>query len=351
MNNKTADNNNDYDRYIPTERMITFIDARVRGIEIASQRSRWTLAFMYLLSILMISLAYSESFSWSRKMANSAETEWLNTLIKPTNDAQNDLKLDTFESNNNDIADHTTSKPNQDSISRLANIPDMGDGKSLCASKSIMIKGKCVPLLDENMDGIPFKLREEYLKVWTDSLFFDMPLLGIRFNSSDGGVIGSSAILLFTLVTWFTFRRENHLIYYFVKDLTQQPFSPADRAYARSQIMTTQIFYRGWHDRALESINLTNFDQDVENIQNENSIFPRRLAMFTFWIPTLSILIFIFKDIQSLFKNSPFRPGDSTILDALQATCQGLDMLTCGILYDLFIRIILSIYILYLQYT
>ena len=361
--------------YIPTLEMITYIDSRARGIESAAQRGRWVFAMLFLISILMLSLAFSETLSWSRKMAESAEREWIASLdtaddacdaasgklpecLDPASGTAPGAIAESGTVQDGTVEDGMVEDTPANGRASVPDRPRESTAPSTghvrmerrCPPGSFPVNDRCVEYDYKTMrDGLPYVLREEYLKVWTDSLFFDVPLLGVRFNTSDGGVIGSFAILLFTLMAWFATRRENHLIYYFIKDLIGPPFNHADRAYARTLIMSTQIFYRGWHDEALLARDLEAQDPVIQKIQRPHFKLARRLAVIVFWLPSISIISFLLKDVYSLMLDSPFRAGDATILQTLIDSCDNPNILACDSISDVFFRLSFAAILLAIQ--
>jgi hypothetical protein len=288
---------------LPSAALQRYVDSRVKDIELASQRSRWVWAALLTISWLMVSVSFSSTWSWSRSMAESTEKQW--NLAQP----------------------QASAMPPLEPLRRF----DATDPEAVSGG------------LDRR-NPVDW-MRMQYLRSWTDSLFFEVPILGARFSAADAGIIGGVALLLLGCWGFYTARRENHQIYYFIRDIQEKRYlSAASRAYARNQLIATQIFTSGWHDDPLVAEHLETKPDEVRS----NDRLMRFILLAMFFLPVLALLFVLASDLHSLRIDSPFRQGPDSLWVVITKNCDP-DYRGCSAFLELSARLIIAAILLLLQ--
>jgi hypothetical protein len=290
----------------PTDHLRGYVDARVRDIENAAQRSRWVYIALITVSWLIISVSYSSSLSWTRSMAEGIEADW-----------------------------------NRNQANAIAAEPDCSEPASTKCRQAILSRYGF-----DARDPVDW-MRAQSLSAWTNSLFFEVPIIGARVSSSDAGVVGGVALLLLGIWGFFSARRENHLVYYLIRDAVDWDWDPATRYYVRLQVSATQIFTSGWHDEPLSAPAL----RVVPNHKRRADWFMRRLLWVMFMLPVVALMFVLGNDIYSLLLDSPLRPGSKILWEVLvYEKCGGHAGLQCEAFRSLIWRLGLSAMFMGLQF-
>lgn len=210
---------------------------------------------------------------------------------------------------------------------------------------------------DYDAKGWGDQLRGFMMKEWVASLQFDLPYVGGRFGASDAGVVGGLSLFLLSLWCFYAAKRENHVLYFLMKDAEDFGFSDAAKFYLRHQLAATQVFSVG-NSKAYRLSSLKNkglwanayaVDEGEKDLnRNKNSIvrnirlefLPRiidflssRVLKFferigfrrsqvisfyefliaspVFMAPFLSLLFVFYVDLRTLSEPSPFRKPPS----------------------------------------
>jgi hypothetical protein len=260
------------DTLVPSREHREYVDARIKDIEHAAGRSRWLFGFSLILSWLLLAMAYNSTWSWMRTMAATYEKKV---------------------------------------------IPSAYPSKS-----------------GERRHGLDV-LVERLMGGWVDSLYFEVPILGARFSASDAGVTGGLLLVIISLWCFFSARRENHLIFYLVRDSERYNFDVALRRYLRNQLHATQVFAGSGQDKPLNSGHM--YSSIV--ISKTKTV---RLLGFAMYVCAPSALFVVFvTDIYSLSLNSPFRPG-GRLYEFFWNPCFVSSKGSCGLLFELVARLAAS---------
>jgi hypothetical protein len=253
----------------------SYLDARVRDVEVAAQRCRLIYLAISAISMMLVSVAFNQAFSWTRLIAEGLhddgfkEGDWTNQL----------------------------------------------------------------------------QLRQ--MVEWTAGLQFDLPYLGGRFGASDAGVVGGVLLLIAGLWAYFALRRENHVVYFLVKDVHEFRFSAAARFYLRSQIYATQLFMQGRHGLPYSDKNILDKEWHEVWRKSLSSRIKRIAPSIIFFLPALSLLFVFIIDVRSLSTDSPFRQGDELLIDYL---CELKPLQTCEQFHHVLWRLGGSVALLLLVY-
>lgn len=174
-------------------------------------------------------------------------------------------------------------------------------------------------------------LVENVMRGWTDSISFEVPLIGVRFSASDAGITGGLILLVLSVWCFYAARRENHLIFYLVRDAVRYRFPTQVRRYLKNQLHATQLFSGTGTTQSLSSSYFSG------ELPRKRSAILRLLNSGLFFLGPIALLFVFATDLWSLGLNSPFRPGDSLWAE-LNRKCSGDDML-CDIRLALFARL------------
>lgn len=183
------------------------------------------------------------------------------------------------------------------------------------------------------------------MKEWVSGLQFDLPYLGGRFSASDAGIVGG--MLLFVAVLWgyYALKRENHIVYFLIKDVSEFDFSDAARFYLRNQLYATQLF-TGQHSRPFEGRNIVdtayNAQSKKRSEQRQNAVLKLGTFLATnivFFLPAGALSGVLAVDLLSLWSNSPFREGTEKLYQVLQAN---------HLMHEVYLRLALSLTLLVL---
>jgi hypothetical protein len=182
---------------------------------------------------------------------------------------------------------------------------------------------------DYSPAGWGSQLRGLLMKEWVESLQFDLPYVGGRFGASDAGVVGGVLLLMISFWCFLAAKRENHIVYFLVKDGADFDFSEAARFYLQSQIVSTQLVSSGrskaygpddlrWkslsgdeegNDKRKSSAGVRKISRIYVNV--ETKLMAAFSFIFIFMAPVLSLLFVLAIDLKTLSEPSPFRKSDS----------------------------------------
>jgi hypothetical protein len=187
---------------------------------------------------------------------------------------------------------------------------------------------------------IRHSLQENLFRGWVDSLYFDVPFLGARFSASDAGVSGGLLLVVVSVWCFYSARRENHLIFYLVRDSDRYRFSKPMRRYLKNQLHATQLFAGTGETSALKAEELT----AAQPHRRQRTMVVLSGAMYA--SAPLALAFLLFTDLYSLGMNSPFREGGK-LYEVFYNPCfkpslVGLEAANCGRFIDLIIRLTLS---------
>jgi len=189
---------------------------------------------------------------------------------------------------------------------------------------------------------------KELARRWIESLHFDVPLLGAKFSASDAGIVGGTLLLFMGVWCFFSARRENHLMYYIVRDIEIHRAKLAVKMYARTQLSATQIFTHGWHDNAFTSADvIRKGEADAKQCIRPQDRFARGILIVMFYLPVIALSAVFASDIYSLFLDSPIRPGNETLIDFLKKSCNDGECRNCGAVRNVGIRLGISFLLLF----
>lgn len=186
------------DELIPDKPHQDYINSRVNDVEVAAQRSRWLYGLVIAISWVLIAMAFNTTLSFMRGFAESREGRPI--ILGATSPGS--AFDDSFEGQRHRVV-----------------------GRDL--------------------------MSQQLLRNWIDSLSFEVPVLGARFSAADAGTIGG--VLLVILGAWcvYSCRRENHLIFYLVRDCEKYQTNEKFRKYLKNQLHATQVFGRSRHAEPL----------------------------------------------------------------------------------------------------
>ncbi|WP_298854070.1 hypothetical protein [uncultured Aquimonas sp.] len=184
-------------------------------------------------------------------------------------------------------------------------------------------------------------LQEDLFGGWVHSLYFDVPFLGARFSASDAGVVGG--LLLVLVATWcfYAGRRENHLVFYLVRDCERYRFSTPMRRYLRNQLHATQLFASTNQSAALDESDFAGV------LKGPEQRTMRLLSAAMYGCAPLALGFLLLTDLYSLALESPFRE-QGILLRVFTAPCLGPEgfrsnPVDCKPLAELCIRLALSV--------
>lgn len=287
---------------LPSEDIRAYVDARTRDIENAAQRSRWVYVALITMSWLMFSIAYNSTWSWGRLVADAVEDRWQN---------QDPMSIDV-------------------------------QVRAEC--KSADFSEYCIEGLKRkfglNGNSPSDWLSQRYLDNWVGSLSYELPIVGVKFSAPDGGLVGGFALLLLGIWGFYSARRENHLVYYLVRDVENWKWGATEKAYVRLQLAATQVFTRGWHDKALGSKNLVG---GTEKSPKSEDKLMRLLLALMLMLPIATFGFVIVSDIYSLFLDSPIRSGPDSLWTVLKDSCSSSNSTGCHHIADVAVRLSASV--------
>jgi hypothetical protein len=305
-------------KQFPDKNFSDYIDSRIRDIELAAQRSRWTYIALITVSWLIIAMAYNSTFSFSRAIADGSKRAW-----DCANEADIPQVAKSKERAEFNSCPQKAQNGNDESETKQDGLPDT-------AQKTLQSGG--------DSGAIPKSpttwMRSNYLRDWVGSLFFDLPIVGGRFSAADAGIIGGIALMLITVWGFFSLRRENHLVYYLVRDAKDWGWPTNALVYLRVQLAATQVFSSGWHDEPMGRTALTR--KTDQSPVRKSDIKMRFLAGIMFQLPFVALLTVLTTDIYTLFVVSPMRDGQQTLLEVLRSSCNSGG--SCSGVIDVLIR-------------
>ncbi|PZQ17305.1 MAG: hypothetical protein DI564_05690 [Rhodanobacter denitrificans] len=267
-----------------------YLDSRMRDLERASERSRWFYLVTSLISLLLISVSYNQFISWSRLMADGTRHV---SVVANADRTRSTTAPGTFED--------VPKAPAQDH----------------CEERTFAeFNEKCWP---DQMTLLQ-------MKEWVSGLQFDLPYLGGRFSASDAGIVGGMLLLIASLWGYFALKRENHIVYFLIKDVAEFQFSEEARFYVRNQLYATQLFI-GNHTRPFKSDNILDpsYRLYLKYKEKERSKVVKRIkealtfvaANIVFGLPALALLGVLIVDASSLKYSSPFRASTEPLIRVL----------------------------------
>lgn len=211
-----------------------YVDSRIDDIEGASQRSRILYFLIIATSWLLLAMAYNTTTSFVRTIAEGRE----NSIIRSA----------TVE------AQETGMSAMGAKVAR--NLVDYFSGSN--HGFGALIKRFVFSSSADSRRYMVYRdmLVQTVLKNWVDSLQFEVPVLGARFNAADAGIIGGLLLCILGMFCLFAAKRENHLIYYLIRDCEKYAVGSAFRRYLKNQLHATQLFARSKRNRALSSEDL-----------------------------------------------------------------------------------------------
>jgi len=151
----------------------------------------------------------------------------------------------------------------------------------------------------------------ELMKLWVDSHFISIPLLGIRAGVSDMALIGAITLLILALWFFLAMRRENHAIGTLLRDTQQE--NPIARRMIFHGIVSYLVF-----------ITVTQGDHPIRTLKGEEAREPikfvRPIVSVLTFLPAIATLTIILMDIFSVvFLSAPFRYPHAPLLTSLNA--------------------------------
>jgi hypothetical protein len=150
------------------------------------------------------------------------------------------------------------------------------------------------------------ELQKALLKGWVDSMFVNVPLIGLKFSIADGWIIGGAALLILAIWEFYALRRENHLIGWLLQDV--QGENRRVRSFVFHGICGTQVF-----------ATLTENDEPISELKDpEMKTVPAiRLAWkILLYLPVIAIALIVATDIVSIvWWSAVFRSPHLPLLD------------------------------------
>lgn len=347
-------------RQIPQKYYSDYIDSRIRDIESACQRSRWTYVALITVSWLLLAMAYNSTFSFARGIADYAK---LRSDCKPHIDLRRappekiepgyEACLEIWKALYADIQEREQRQRQDAGVEKLA---ATGRAAAMPATEAPAVPPTKDELARADADGSLSAgsgnlnpttwMQYNFLRDWTGSLFFEIPVVGGRFSAVDVGAIGGVALMLITIWGFFSVRRENHLIYYLVRDAQEWRWPVEALAYLRIQLAATQIFASGWHDQPLGGAALRQRFGAGEKVLKSSNKIMRALAFAMLCLPVVALLVVLVTDLYTLFIVSPMRDGRRSLLDVITASCHR-DLQSCADFWKIMLRIgITSLFLL-----
>ncbi len=199
---------------IPDKRYSDYIDSRIRDIEIACQRSRWTYVALITVSWLILAMAYNSTFSFARGIANHAKLlSDCKDLIDPENKVPEKIPsgYERCLEIRNVIMEQRAKLKKEELVAGRKQLTADREAVNTQATQAIAEyeRGTVDPLkpsatgpngkINDPGDGSMLGagpvdptvwMRNNFLKDWTGSLFFEFPVVGGRFSAVDAGAIG-----------------------------------------------------------------------------------------------------------------------------------------------------------------
>ncbi len=180
-------------------------------------------------------------------------------------------------------------------------------------------------------------LEERALDAWSGRLYVDIPVVGGQVHITDAGILVGLLVVL--LATWVVFaaRRENHLMFYLISDVTKYKFGLASMRYLKNQIHATQLLTPPSTTAALGPGDVLG----KSTLQDRG----RSIGIITasMYHAGPAALLFLFAaDLWSLVRDTPLQAG-KTVWDILVAKCgQDASVLTCSSTLDLAARVVVA---------
>jgi hypothetical protein len=221
---------------------------------------------MIAIAWVMIAMAFNTTLSFMRDFAHSKESEpvWF-VAEKPTEAAPTSAARAGSVAPSSESSAATNGQ--QDESAASDPITAYHDPTMQLSEPDLSIDESDKPLasaetLDPAKDSSAMVAKErqmigrqvmiqQLLRNWVDSLYFDVPVIGARFSATDAGIIGG--ILLCILGVWsvYSARRENHLIFYLIRDTERYETDEKFRKYLKNQLHATQLFAKSRQPQAL----------------------------------------------------------------------------------------------------
>jgi hypothetical protein len=150
------------------------------------------------------------------------------------------------------------------------------------------------------------ELQKALLKSWVDTLFVNVPLVGIKFSITDAWLLGSTTLLILAIWEFYALRRENHLIGWLLRDA--QTETARVRSHIFHGVCGTQVF-----------ATLTENDEPVQDLYGKEvkTVPAIRMAWtMLLYLPVAAIIFIVFTDIASIvWWNAVFRSPHIPLLD------------------------------------
>jgi hypothetical protein len=147
-------------------------------------------------------------------------------------------------------------------------------------------------------------LQAEILKEWVHNRMINVSLLGIRVGVDDAPQLGALTLLIVSIWSFFTTRRENYTIGYLLRETCH------DDRDTRWMIFHGVISYSVF-------TNISNVDQPISSIRGpaprDNAVdFARVAYRALYFLPCIAIAMLLMLDVLSVFiLASPFRTSHS----------------------------------------
>ncbi len=196
------------DHLIPEKKEREYIDSRINDIESAAQRSRWVYGLVIAVSWIIMAMAFNTTLSFMRDFAEAYETKVVapSAVVRP---------------------------PVNGAGSASTNPPEAAPERPGAVGRDIMI--------------------QQLLRNWVDSISFDVPVVGARFSGTDAGIVGGALLCILAIWCRYSLRRENHLVYYLVRDSQKFATDTRFRKYLKNQLHATQLFGRARRPEPLDA--------------------------------------------------------------------------------------------------
>ena len=94
---------------------------------------------------------------------------------------------------------------------------------------------------DKGRSEIKKKLHEAYIDKWVDSIYVDIPVLGVKVAGTDSSVVGAVAMSILSVWVFFSARRENHLVHLVLSDARRAIADPASKRRLLRGIVASQV--------------------------------------------------------------------------------------------------------------
>jgi hypothetical protein len=228
---------------------------------------------------------------------------------------------------------------------------------------------------------------------WVESLFFNVPIIGIKASVTDLGILGAFALLLLSTWKLYAVRRENYLI----EDLLTEVSTKLShcKSYVYFGIVSHQLFGsitpnvenkrfggssepQAWDDaklvirerrirrrhhrhrtRFLQLLisdlaevkahfkKVADADGSIQNAPHSSAkavIAPTVLILCMFFLPSLTAVAAFVSDVTSLYGLSIFRTGDTRLIDSLYGPDYFFRLAANAALAAVLLRITVSAY-------